>query len=155
AYDDLAEYETAIKHFDWANQLKHRYISFSKERHELVVDRVTEKFTSELFSRTRALGSDWDVPILIIGMPRSGTTLVEQIISSHAEVAAGGELAFWGECAPTFRVSANGAIDPAWVDQSAHDYRALLTAISPTARRVTDKRPHNFLFLGLIHAVFP
>ncbi len=155
AYDDLANYENAIQHFDQANQLKHRYISFSKERHELVVDRVMEKFTSEFFSRTRTLGSDWDVPILIIGMPRSGTTLVEQIISSHAEIAAGGELAFWGECAPTFRVNANGAVDPAWVDQTAQDYRALLTAISPIARRVTDKRPHNFLFLGLIHAVFP
>jgi len=61
-------------------------------------------------------------------MPRSGTTLVEQILSSHPDVAGGGELTFWGERAASFRANANGAIDPAWVNQTAHDYRALLTA---------------------------
>jgi tetratricopeptide (TPR) repeat protein len=154
-YDDLGEYANAIQHFDQANRLKHRYTSFNGQRQELVVDRVTARFTAEFFSRNAALGSNRDVPILILGMPRSGTTLVEQILSSHPEIAAGGELTFWGDRAASFRAHANGAIDPAWVSQTADDYRALLSRISPTARRVTDKRPHNFHFLGLIHAVFP
>jgi tetratricopeptide (TPR) repeat protein len=154
-YDDLSEYDNAIQHFDQANRLKHRYTSFNGQRQELIVDRVTAKFTADFFSRNAALGSNWEVPILIIGMPRSGTTLVEQILSSHPEIAAGGELTFWGERAVSFRADTNGAIDPAWVRHAADDYRELLTTISPTARRVTDKRPHNFHFLGLIHAVFP
>jgi tetratricopeptide (TPR) repeat protein len=155
AYDDLGEYEKAIDHFDRGNRLKHRGTCFNREQHTLAVNGLIAKFTADLFARNARLGSDWDVPILILGMPRSGTTLVEQILSSHPDVAAGGELAFWGEQTASFRINATGAIDPAWVKEVAHDYRALLTSISPTARRVTDKRPHNFHFLGLIHAVFP
>src|SRR5262249_60022321 len=93
--------------------------------------------------------------IFIVGMLRSGTTLVEQILSSHPEVAAGGELAFWAEHAPGFRVNARGDIDPAWVNEVVNDCRTLLTSISSTARRITDKRPNNFHFIGLIHSVFP
>ena len=88
-------------------------------------------------------------------MPRSGTTLVEQILSRHPDVAAGGELMFWGERVASFRVSASDGIDPAWVRNAAQDYRSLLTSISSTARRVTDKRPNNFQLIGFIHAVFP
>jgi tetratricopeptide (TPR) repeat protein len=155
AYDDLGEYEKAIDHFDRGNRLKHRSTCFNREQHTLAVNGLIAKFTADLFARNARLGSDWDVPILILGMPRSGTTLVEQILSSHPDVAAGGELAFWGEQTASFRINATGAIDPAWVKEVAHDYRALLTSISSNARRVTDKRPHNFHFLGLIHAVFP
>jgi hypothetical protein len=88
-------------------------------------------------------------------MPRSGTTLVEQILSSHPEIAAGGELAFWGEQASHFGMDARGRINLAWLNAAARDYRALLNGVSPTARRVTDKRPQNFYFIGLIHSAFP
>lgn len=95
------------------------------------------------------------MPLFIVGMPRSGTTLVEQILSSHPEIAAGDELAFWGDRAHTYRMSAAGQIDPAWVGTAARDYQALLRGISSTARRVTDKRPQNLNVLALIHTVFP
>jgi tetratricopeptide (TPR) repeat protein len=154
-YDDLGEYENAIQHFDLGNGLKHRGTSFDPAQLALMVERVIARFTADFFLRNAALRSDWEVPIFIVGMPRSGTTLVEQILSSHPEVAAGGELAFWAERAPGFRVNARGDIDPAWVNEVANDCRALLTSISSTARRTTDKRPNNFHFIGLIHSVFP
>ena len=155
AYDDLGEYNKAMEHFDQANRVRHRGTSFNQPRAEHVADRVIASFSVDFFTHNAALGSDWEVPILILGMPRSGTTLVEQILSSHPEVAAGGEILFWAQSAASFRADATGAIDPAWVSKMAPDYRSLLTKISPTARRVTDKSPHNYHFLGLIHAVFP
>jgi tetratricopeptide (TPR) repeat protein len=155
AYDNLGEYEKAIDHYDQANRIRHRGTSFNRPWSDHLVDRVIASFTADFFSRNATLGSDWEVPILILGMPRSGTTLVEQILSSHADIAAGGELMFWRKCPESFRADATGALDPAWVAETADEYRALLTAISPTARRVTDKNPHNFHFIGLIHAVFP
>jgi tetratricopeptide (TPR) repeat protein len=152
-YDDLGEYEMAIQHFDLGNGLKHRLTSFDPAQLALMVDRVNARFTADFFLRNAALGSDWEVPIFIVGMPRSGTTLVEQILSSHPEVAARGELAFWAERAPSFRANSRGDIDPAWVNEVANGCRALLTSISSTARRITDKRPNNFNFIGLIHSV--
>jgi len=127
---------------------------YSAAAHAAGIDRQIDAFTAEFFSRNAALGCDWEVPILILGMLRFGTTLIEQILSSHPDVAAGGELAFWGERAAGFRIE-SGNIDRAWVEAAAREYRVLLTDISPTARRVTDKRPQNFHYVALIHAVFP
>jgi tetratricopeptide (TPR) repeat protein len=155
AYDDLGEYENAIRHFDEGNRLKHRKMSYDPVDHAAGVNRQIRKFTAGFFARNAALGSDSKTPILVIGMPRSGTTLVEQILSSHPEVAAGGELAFWGERAPSFGMDATGNINPAWVTAVERDYRALLAGISTAARRITDKRPQNFHYIPLIHAVFP
>jgi tetratricopeptide (TPR) repeat protein len=156
ADDDLGEYAEAIRHFDDGNRLKRRTSDpYAAAGHAATVDHLIAKFTADFFSRNAALGSDCELPILILGMLRSGTTLVEQILSSHPEVVAGGELAFWGEQAPGFGIDVAGRINPAWVEEVARDYRALLTGISPTARRVTDKRPQNFHYLALIHAVFP
>src|SRR5207237_7788588 len=95
AYDDLGEYERAMQHFDQANGLKYRRKPYNRSGHAASVNRQISRFTTEFFARNAALGSDWEVPVLILGMPRSGTTLVEQILSSHPEVAAGGELTFW------------------------------------------------------------
>jgi tetratricopeptide (TPR) repeat protein len=156
AYDDLGEYGDAIRHFDEGNRLKRQFSTpYDEAAHAVLVDRVIARFTLGLFSRNAKLASDWDGALLVLGMPRSGTTLVEQILSSHPDVAAGGELAFWGERAADFGVDRDGCIDPAWVSQTAPDYRSALTDFSATARRITDKMPHNFHYAGLVHAVFP
>ena len=92
AHDDYGEYEKAIAHFDTANRLKHRQTSSDNAGYERLAARVDwqiANFDEGFFSRNAPLGSDWDVPILVLGMPRSGTTLVEQILSSHPEVGPG------------------------------------------------------------------
>jgi tetratricopeptide (TPR) repeat protein len=156
SYDDLGEYGSAIAHFDEGNLLKKRlHGCYVAAAHSATVDRIVTTFTADFFSCNAALGSDWEVPVFILGMPRSGTTLVEQILSSHPQVAAGGELAFWGDQAVGFRMDVAGSINPAWARKAAQDYRELLNGISSIARRVTDKRPQNFHFIALIHAVFP
>jgi tetratricopeptide (TPR) repeat protein len=155
AYDDLGEYENAIAHFDEANRLKHQHTACKHAAYAASIDRQIAKFDADFFSRNAALGSDWDAPILVLGTPRSGTTLVEQILSSHPDVGAAGELAFWCDHAPKFRMNREGRVDPAWVESTAREYKALLGEKCPGARRVTDKMPQNFNFISLIHVVFP
>jgi tetratricopeptide (TPR) repeat protein len=155
AYDDYGEYEKAIQHFDEGNRLKHRRTSCDHRRHAASVDRQIATFNADFFSRNAALGSKWDVPVLVLGMPRSGTTLVEQILSSHPDVAAGGELAFWCDQISVFRMDRNHRVNSTWLKETAVDYEALLTGLGPKARRVTDKMPHNFNVIALIHTAFP
>jgi hypothetical protein len=88
-------------------------------------------------------------------LPRSGSTLTEQILSSHPDVAAGGELEFWASRdAPrqdTFGITAT----PEATRRLAEDYLTTLRAFGKDAKRVSDKALNNFLLLGIIHRVFP
>jgi tetratricopeptide (TPR) repeat protein len=156
AYDDLGEYGRAIEHVDRANSLKKRVCKqYDRDAHAAFVDRLIGRFTPEFFARNKDTAHDWDVPVLIVGMPRSGTTLVEQIISSHPHVTPGGELTFWADHAPDFRTDRDGRIDPVWMRETQAAYQARLSQISTTARRITDKLPQNFQCAGLLYATFP
>jgi len=155
AYDDLGEFEKAIGHFDEANRLKHQHTACKHAAYAASIDRQIENFDADFFSRNAALGSDWEAPILVLGTPRSGTTLVEQILSSHPDVGAAGELPFWRDHMPGFRMDRSRRVDPALVESTAREYKELLTELCPGARRVTDKMPQNFNFISLIHVVFP
>jgi hypothetical protein len=88
-------------------------------------------------------------------MPRSGTTLVEQIVSSHPEVGAGGELNFWNERGAAWHRAGPAGSEAPFLAQAVADYLAVLRAVGPKAARVTDKMPFNFLWAGLIHLAFP
>jgi tetratricopeptide (TPR) repeat protein len=112
-------------------------------------------FTCEFFEAHRGLGSDCEIPVPILGMMRSGTTLVEQIRSSHSQIAAGGELGFWHERAAAYAGSGAAAVTAGYIGRLADDYGTVLRDIGPAAVRVTDKMPANFLWIGLIHLVFP
>jgi hypothetical protein len=106
-------------------------------------------------ARAPELGSSDQTPILILGMPRSGTTLVEQIISNHPQVVAGGELHFWNQRGAAWLRSGAAETETAFVAEAAADYLGVLCAIAPKAARVTDKMPFNFLWAGLIHLALP
>jgi tetratricopeptide (TPR) repeat protein len=156
AYDDLGEYGRAIEHFDRANSLKKRMNKhYDRDAHANLVDRLIRRFTPEFFARNKDMAHDWDVPVLIVGMPRSGTTLAEQILSSHPDVTPGGELSFWVDHAADFGVDRHGKIDPVWMRETQAAYLSRLGQISATARRITDKLPQNFQNVGLLHAAFP
>jgi tetratricopeptide (TPR) repeat protein len=158
AYDDYGEHEQAIRHFDDANRLKHQQTAVDKAVYTNFAARIDwqiANFDADFFSRNAAVGSDWDAPILIVGMPRSGTTLVEQILSSHADVGAGGELPFWRDRMPSLRMDRARRVDAAWIKSTARDYESLLKELCPGAKRITDKMPQNFNFIALFHVVFP
>jgi hypothetical protein len=151
ANDDIGDYPTAIRHFDAANKIRSKYGSFDGVALARRVDRLIAG-TPQGFA-SPAIGVDDPTPILIVGMPRSGTTLVEQILSSHAAVAAGGELPFWAQRDTVSADLPNITGDDLIV--VANDFLAQMRTISPIAARVTDKMPFNFGLLGAIHRILP
>jgi hypothetical protein len=140
-------------------------VPFDSTAFSIEIDRLIARRTPESIARASEIASSDATPILIIGMPRSGTTLVEQIVSMHPEVGAGGELHFWNERGAEWHrsvVAGNGAagnevpfVASEFLARAAADYLGVLRAIAPTAARVTDKMPFNFLWAGLIHLTFP
>jgi len=160
AAEDLGDYGLAMQHFDAADAVRRGSVPFDSAAFSIEIDRLIARCTPEWMARAPELGSSDATPVLIIGMPRSGTTLVEQIVSMHPEVGAGGELHFWNQRgAEWHRSGAAGDETPVvateFVAKAAADYLGVLRAIAPTAARVTDKMPFNFLWAGLIHLVFP
>jgi hypothetical protein len=106
-------------------------------------------------ARAPDVGANDATPVLIVGMPRSGTTLIEQIVSSHPCVGAGGELHFWNQRGFLWQQAGPAGGDASFLARAAADYLTAMRAIAPRAARVTDKMPFNFVQTGLIHLAFP
>jgi tetratricopeptide (TPR) repeat protein len=153
--DDLGDYALAMQHFDAADAVRRRSASFDSAAFDRQIDRLIAHCTEDLIARAGEAGSGDSTPVVIVGMPRSGTTLVEQIISSHPEVAAGGELIFWNECGAAWDQAGSTTTAAPFLARAAADYLGVLRAIGPKAMRVTDKMPFNFLWAGLIHLALP
>jgi tetratricopeptide (TPR) repeat protein len=155
AHEDRKNYAEAMRHFDAGNALR-----CARGRLDCaLLDRQTSHVIAStppgFLDRRPGLGVNDETPILLVGMPRSGTTLVEQILSSHPDVAAGGELGFWRERNRAGLGVFAADAKPEAAHASAEAYRAVLRGISPDAARVTDKMPFNFAHLGVIRQVFP
>jgi tetratricopeptide (TPR) repeat protein len=153
--DDLGDYALAMRHFDSANTLREGSASFDSTMFDTEINRLIERCVPDLIARAPALGSGDATPVLIVGMPRSGTTLVEQIVSSHPEVSGGGELNFWNERGAAWHQAGPEGDETPFLGQAAADYLDVLREIGPKATRITDKMPFNFLWAGLIHLAFP
>lgn len=155
ACDDLGRYEEAIGYFDRGNELARRWHRLDRSQYSGQIDRIISTFGVDTIERYREAASSSARPLIIVGMPRSGTTLVEQVLASHPSIAPGGELPFWGrEGAPWITTSAENG-DLTGARELERRYLEILDGISRSAARVTDKQPDNFLLLGLIHALFP
>jgi tetratricopeptide (TPR) repeat protein len=154
ALDDLCDYGAAIEHFDAANAIRGKIAPFDREDFARRVDGLIARFTADFFAANAALGRDDETPVLVLGMPRSGTTLIERFLSSHPQVGGGGERSFWNENGPAWVHAATDKL-LARADGLREDYLRLLRGIAPKALRVTDKMTFNFLWVGLVHALLP
>lgn len=155
AAEDFGDYEQAFAHFSRGNaRLKTRsryHISIDEERFGQIRSTYQSLKQNALNSETSSCDP---VPIFIFGMPRSGTTLVEQIVSAHSDVRGAGELSFVED----FGVGiATGLVEvhPKALISFRENYLEKLKMISGGCSKVTDKMPHNFRYLGLLAAVFP
>jgi tetratricopeptide (TPR) repeat protein len=160
AAEDLGDYGLAMRHFDAADAVRRGPAPFDSAAFSIEIDRLISWCTPEWIAQAAEFGSSDRTPVLILGMPRSGTTLVEQIISMHPEVGAGAELHFWNQRGTEWHRSvADGNETPfvsrEYLSEAAVDYLGVLRSIAPTVARVTDKMPFNFLWVGLIHMAFP
>jgi len=155
------DYSGAFAHFEKANAAD--AVAFDIQRYRAWVDAVIAAFTPEFFARRQGSGSKSDIPVFIVGMPRSGTTLAEQIIARHPEAAGAGELdRIWkiGRSAHYLddvgKFIANLDTRPtAELAMMGDKYVNLLKFLGAEARRVVDKLPHNFEMLGLIALLLP
>lgn len=153
--EDLGDYGLAMEHFDAADAVRRNLTPFDSAAFAREVDRLIARSTPELIAKAQVLGNPDPRPILIVGMPRSGTTLVEQIVSMHPDVEAGGELNFWNERGAAWHSAGVAANQKLFLTKAAEDYLGVLHAIAPKAARVTDKMPFNFLWASTIHLAFP
>jgi len=163
-YDDCKEYTKAFIHYSAGNAIQHERFGYDREAHKKYIDDIISVFTKEFFDEFSGLGTNEERPIFILGIPRSGTSLVEQIIASHPQVAGAGELNYFrtlsGQLSRmldtelTYPQCCN-ELDKKIIDEITRHYFELLSRHSKTARFVTDKMPHNYLHIGLIHLLFP
>ena len=153
------EPDAAFDHFAQANRARNRAHgqSFDQTAHRRFVDRLIAAFPASLFETPAPGASDSRRPILIVGMPRSGTTVVDQILANHPRVAAGGErleLPRIADALPNYpKAPAKWGEDR--ISTLAARYLADLALVDPTVERVTDKYPLNFLHLGLLARLIP
>lgn len=162
AYERAGRYDESFRQLLEANRLRRGQIVYDEALARHRFQRVTETFTAELLAAKAGLGSDSEVPIFVLGFPRSGTTLVEQILASHPDVHGAGELTYIGELAATLRARETVSfpaciplLDGNALRSAGEAYLARLRAWAPDAPRITDKMPDNYMFIGFIHLILP
>lgn len=160
--DRKGEYDAAFAHFQKGNGARPN--PFDPNAHETYIDGLIEAFSATAMRRIPKAAHAFQLPVFVVGMPRSGTTLVEQIIASHPQAEGVGELMDIGNLAMSLprRLGASEPfprcveqLDRATLDRLAEGYLARLRSLAPDASRVVDKMPHNFRYLGLINLLFP
>lgn len=150
--DKMEQYAAAFGYYARGNRIRAQTLHYDREAHHRYVDSIVQMYDADTIAKLRLLGNPSETPIIIVGMPRSGTTLTEQIIAAHPQVAGGGERGYWGAHEPKEVVP-----DQALINSIAQGCLRDLASIpgADQARKTTDKMPGNFLRVGLIHAAFP
>ena len=161
-YHELGRYDEAFAAFQEGNRFKPR--DYYPEREEEHFRRIRETFTRDFFASAPRSGDDTEVPVFIVGMPRSGTSLTEQIIASHPRAYGAGELGEidrqsnelrnWHDRRPFFEIIPE--ISQEELARMAQGYLDYIQELAPEGvERITDKMPQNFVSLGIIALMFP
>jgi tetratricopeptide (TPR) repeat protein len=155
-FDDVGEWHKAFISYQAANELTKRHgARYDRARFAGMVDQIITVCSPAFVREPRPGADDSERPVFIIGMPRSGTSLTEQILASHPQVFGAGEVSYWEQAFTALQrgVTAGGA--SATLAGVARAYLERVGARAGAAARVTDKMPANFLYAGLIHAALP
>ena len=164
AWMDVGDADRAFSHLVAANRRKRAGFTYDVEADVDRMAAIAEVFSPDLMRRLQGGGAPSDRPIFVVGMPRSGTTLIEQILASHPDIHGAGELTLldevlsralgpsaargdWATRAPRLKPGELAAIGDAVVER--------LSTIAPSSARVVDKMPFNFRHLGLIALALP
>ncbi len=163
AYEDTKNFDQSFTHYKEANLLQRKKIDFSLKLEEEKFKEIKNTYNKKLFDKYKSSGCPDYSPIFIIGMPRSSTTLVEQILSSHSKVYGADEVEFipnlikknFGD--KNLRLFFDKIInfDRADLKNIGEEYIAKMKDISNDSKRTTDKLPINFLYIGFIKLILP
>ncbi len=164
AYADLGQHERSFRRLRDGNALKRARLPYQEKKVLSLLERIRTTFSPALMQQKSAGGHHSDMPVFVVGMPRSGTTLVEQILASHSKVYGAGEIEAFYQAMMKFR-SRNGiaaefpdfvqAISPDALCGLGSDYVELIRPAAPAAERIINKLPLNFKYVGLIHLALP
>jgi tetratricopeptide (TPR) repeat protein len=168
ALDAQGEYAQAAAHIERGNSLqrsewKKRGEEYDPKSHELFVTRTISACTPDFFQRVRGFGLDSRLPVFVVGLPRSGTTLVEQILASHSQVFGAGETKLVSDSMTALGEQGNDVVeglrrlDRQTAQRLASRHLERLRALDMDGRalRIVDKMPDNYLYLGLVASLFP
>jgi tetratricopeptide (TPR) repeat protein len=145
ALDDVKDYGRAFEHLRQGNALKRERINYDEAGVFHLFERISADFDRDLFDRFQGQGDPSSVPVFVLGMPRSGSTLIEQILASHPQIHAAGELI----------ILEKSSMDVAAFRWLAQSYLSQLPKVPDEKVRIVDKLPGNFLRIGLIRLMFP
>ena len=160
ALDNLKEFERAIRHFDEGNRLQYRAIEqsggFDQAGYTANMNLRMKVYDQETVKRTAVDGDPTISPIFVLGVIRSGTTLAEQILSSHPMVAGAGELDFWLSADLRLMDYESHKLNEAILRDAAQTYLRLLGGFAKNGEsRVIDKQPGNLILAGALHIAYP
>ncbi|MGC9953231.1 MAG: sulfotransferase [Rhizomicrobium sp.] len=164
ANDDAGEYEAALKHFSTGARLKRSQLDYDEREAFAFFDDIRKTFDEEYFANLPFEGNPTRLPIFIVGMPRSGSTLTEQIIASHPQVYGAGEIKNLSSSLGAVRARFPNvakfpdmakSMKPSQFAMIADNYLKSISQFSATATRVTDKLLTNYYFVGMIATLFP
>jgi tetratricopeptide (TPR) repeat protein len=164
ALEDVGDYPRAFEQWILGNALKRREVNFDEAAYQQTCQLVADVFDASLFDRFAAAGDSSSTPIFVLGMPRSGSTLVEQILASHPQVQAAGELENLERVVKTVGDSTGRPVPyPTWIAaldanilrRLGQAYLASLPTPPAGKTRIVDKAPSNFLRVGLIRLILP
>jgi tetratricopeptide (TPR) repeat protein len=168
AWLDAGEADRAFTHLEQANCLKRATFEYDSAAALARIDALRETFTPELLQRFSGTGAGHptEVPVFVIGMPRSGTTLIEQILASHPLMQGAGELTLLRTLVPEVSPAQPypcppvyppllAEMTPAQLTCLGRKYESRLCELHPGKARVIDKMPANFLYAGFIHLILP
>ena len=162
-FDKAKRYDEAFQHYLEANRLQRSLVSYSTEAQRKLQGSMQQVYGPAFITRAARFGNPSEKPLFIIGMPRSGTSLLEQILTSHPEVYGGGEMTFLHaelrrcmgpRLMNDFASAVTSFSDAEWAELGT-SLLIHLDRLAPSARRVTDKMPSNFMMLGMLHGLFP
>ena len=162
-FEDLRDYDRAFTFILEANLLKRGSFEYSIQNEQDFFSRIKKTFSPDFFASRHGSGYQDGTPVFIVGMPRSGTTLVEQILASHPLVFGAGELPILTGLANDIRAGgATGPFPECLLDlegdaftKMGSDYMKKIREYSKDAPYITDKMPYNFLYVGFIKTILP
>ncbi|MGQ0741353.1 MAG: tetratricopeptide repeat protein [Alphaproteobacteria bacterium] len=165
AYDDIADYEKSFHHFSTGARLKRKTLQYNEAEVFKFFDDIKAIFNKDFITSRPWEGNQTTLPIFILGMPRSGSTLTEQIISAHPDVFGAGEIKALSMCLGQLRQKypllpkypqMAAQMKPSQFQNVADAYLGFITRVSEgKAKRVTDKLLTNYYFAGFIHMLYP
>ncbi|MDO6445720.1 sulfotransferase [Colwellia sp. 1_MG-2023] len=163
AYEDLQDYSQAFNYLKTGNDLRHARNNYTIESDKVFFQNIIDTFTKDSIDKITLSSQHSSKPIFIIGMPRSGTTLVEKVLASHSKVHGAGELEhFFKYSTEDFLTENNNFLfaplehyPKEKLERIGQEYLKQLESINSNSEYITDKLPFNMLMVGFIKLVFP